>query len=148
VGARTVTYAVDVVVVKIEVYLNVVVPVAPVESVAVMTYVPVDHAEFPPTFVEYENAPPDPTATFCASSACEEPCWVTMMKTLSGAVGAGVTVPAIVYDTVPEYEAPDVGLEKAIEPAAAAASGDSISATSSGIDRSWSFMLSPKLLPV
>jgi hypothetical protein len=71
-----------------------------------------------------------------------------MMKTLSGPVGAGVTVPAIVYDTVPEYEAPDVGLEKAIEPAAAAASGDSISATSSGIERSWSFMLSPRLLPV
>jgi len=53
----------------VPVYLNVVVPVAPLESVAVMTYVPVTHAEFPPTFVVYENAPPDPTATFCASSA-------------------------------------------------------------------------------
>jgi len=85
----------------VAVYLNVVVPVAPLESVAVMTYVPVAHAEFPPTFVEYENAPPDPTATFCASSACEEPCWFTMMKTLSGPVGAGEMVPLIVYAAVP-----------------------------------------------
>ncbi len=32
-------------------YSNVVVPVAPLESVAVMTYVSDTHSEFPPTFV-------------------------------------------------------------------------------------------------
>jgi hypothetical protein len=58
-------------------------------------------------------------------------------------------VPLIVYAAVPANAWPDVGLEKVIEPVAAVAtSGDSIRATSRGIDRSWSFMLSPRLLPV
>lgn len=48
----------------------------------------------------------------------------------------------IVYAVDPIGAKVVAGLEKVIEPVAAdAASGDSSSATSSGIDRSWSFML-------
>jgi len=107
-----------------------------------MTYVPVVHAELPPAYVEYVNVPPVPTATFVASNTPEAPCSVTWMLTLSGSVGVGVIVPVIVYAVEPTGAKEVAGLEKAIEPvAAAAASGDSSNATSSGIDRSWSFML-------
>jgi len=47
-----------------------------------------------------------------------------------------------VYAVEPTGAKEVAGLEKAIEPVAAdAASGDSSSATSNGIERSWTFML-------
>jgi len=114
----------------------------------VITYVPDVQAEFPPAYVEYVNGPPAATATFVASNTPEAPCSVTWMLTLSGSVGVGVIVPVIVYAVEPTGEKVVAGLEKVIEPVAAdAASGDSSSATSSGIDRSCAFMLSPKWLP-
>jgi len=67
-----------------------------------MTYVPVVHAELPPTFVEYEKVPPAVTETVCASRTLEEPCGFTVMKTLSGRDGVGEIVPLIVYAVVPE----------------------------------------------
>jgi len=51
VGATTVTAPVVDVGVTVAVYLNVVVPVAPFESKAAITYVPVTQAALPPAFV-------------------------------------------------------------------------------------------------
>jgi hypothetical protein len=80
-----------------EVYVKVVVPVAPLESEAVMTYVPVVQAELPPTLVAYVNVPPEPTATVCSSSGLgEPPLSVTVITTLSGSEGVGVIVPEMV----------------------------------------------------
>jgi hypothetical protein len=128
----------------VAVYLKVVVPVAPLESKAVITYVPLTQAALPPALVEYVKVPPAPAATVCSSSGLgEPPCSVTVITTLSGSVGVGVIVPLIVYAVVPEYDDPAEGLENVIEPVAAEASiGDSISATSRGSARNWSFMLS------
>jgi hypothetical protein len=85
------------VVVVVPVYVKVVVPVAPLESEAVMTYVPVVQAELPPTLVAYVNVPPEPTATVCSSSGLgEPPLSVTVITTLSGSAGAGVIVPEMV----------------------------------------------------
>jgi hypothetical protein len=96
-GATTVRYPpVEGGGVIVEVYEKVVVPVAPLESVAVMTYVPVTHAELPPAFVAYEKVPVPVTETVCASRTLEEPTWFTEMKTLSGSVGVGEIVPLIV----------------------------------------------------
>lgn len=87
----------------VAVYLKVVVPVAPLESLAVITYVPVTQAELPPALVAYEKVPPAPTATVCASSGLgEPPCSVTVITTLSGRFGVGVIVPLMVYVAVPE----------------------------------------------
>jgi hypothetical protein len=68
------------------------------------------------------------------------------MFTLSGRLGVGVIVPAIVYDATPDSAVPAVGLENVIEPvAAAAANGESTRASKRGIARNWSFMIvSPK----
>jgi hypothetical protein len=92
-----VTYPVAVDVVVPAVYVKVVVPVAPFESKADITYVPVTHAALPPTLVAYEKVPPAPTATVCSSSGLGEPPWrVTVITTLSGSVGTGEMVPLIV----------------------------------------------------
>jgi hypothetical protein len=125
-------------------YVNVSVPVAPLESKAVITYVPAVHEELPPTWVAYVNVPPAPTATVCSSSGLgEPPCCVTVIATLSGSDGVGVIVPLMVYAAVPEKTDPAVGLENVIEPVAAAAiKGDASSATKRGSARSWSFMVS------
>jgi len=127
------------------VYLKVVVPCTPLESEAVITYVPVTQAAEPPALVEYEKVPSAATATVCSSRGLgEPPCSVTVIATLSGSVGVGVIVPLIVYDAVPVSAVPEAGLEKDIVPVAAEATiGDSIRATSRGSARNWSFILSP-----
>jgi len=92
-----VTYPEDGVVVMDAVYMNVVVPVAPFESKAVIVYVPVSQAELPPTLVAYVNEPPAPTATVASSRGLgEPPLSVTVITTLSGSVGVGLIVPVIV----------------------------------------------------
>jgi hypothetical protein len=77
------------------VYSKVVSPVAPWESVAAMTYVPVTH-EAPPICVEYEKVPEAVTAWVEESIAEEEPKSVTRMDTLSRDGGVGLIVAEIV----------------------------------------------------
>ena len=65
----------EVEVVVVDATLNVSVPVAPLESVALMTYVPGFQAE--PTVVAYENVPLDWTGTAPVSREAVEPCSFT-----------------------------------------------------------------------
>jgi hypothetical protein len=90
---------VDVVVVEVvpeAEYSNVVVPVAPVESVAVMTNVPVTHSGVPPTCVLYEKVPEDVTAAVVESSTVKEPWSCTLIETLSETEAVGLIVPEMV----------------------------------------------------
>jgi len=103
VGASMVTNPLEDEVVIDAVYLKVVVPCTPLESEAVITYVPVTQAAEPPALVEYEKVPSAATATVCSSRGLgEPPCSVTVITTLSGRFGVGVIVPAMVYAAVPE----------------------------------------------
>jgi len=81
---RVVEEVVEVVVVVLEpeeVYLKVIVPLAPFESTADMTYVPVAHDAEPPTEVAYEKVPEAVTASVEESTNVEELWSSTSMKT-------------------------------------------------------------------
>jgi hypothetical protein len=145
VDASTVTYPEDGVEVEDAVYVKVVVPVAPLESKAVIVYVPDSQAALPPALVAYVNAPPAPAETVASSTGLGEPPFsVTVITTLSGSEGVGVTWPVIVYAWTPDNAVPEVGLEKVIVPVAAEANiGDRIRAIRRGAARSCSFIVSP-----
>jgi len=89
-----VTTPLDVVVMPVPEMVIDSVPVAPFESVAVIVYDP--EAKLEPAIVAYENAPPAVTATLFASTTAPVDVFTTSTKTLSGSVGVGVMVPAMV----------------------------------------------------